>query len=597
MWPYTHRFKGFACAFVLLLAGTLLSYRADAQQVASLWLVNADTDQLVLALTNGMTVDLQALGTTRLNVVARTTPSTVGSVRFGLDGQARYRTDNLPPYSLAGDSAGNYYAWTPSLGSHVVTATPFSGRNASGTAGPRVRVQFTLVNKPVPTVKSFLLVNADTNQAIGPLVDGQSLNLALLSSRNLNIVAVTAPTTVGSVQFALDGEPRFSLDSVAPYALAGDAAGDYAAWTPAVGTHIVSATPYGSSDGSGTPGLPREIQFTVEDQLGVPTAVVPGSAWATATPAYVGLDSMALDALQAHVGGRGMVVRYGYQAYAWGDIGARVDFASATKAVHTHMLLHAVQSGRIASLDDKVALFEPRLDQINALVGYKDRDMTWRHLANMTSGYGLTEPPGAAFGYNDYAIALYVDTLLLNVYGTTWATADSLVLQPLLGDRIGWQDAPTYNGKTAGRIAISSRDLARFGLLYLNRGDWNGQSLLEPGLVDLATGSPLHSDWPRTLGLDAEMIAGQRTYGGGKNQAEHYGSYSFTWWVNGELADGTRHWPALPVDAYVAHGHWGKRVLLVVPSQQLIVVWNDATTVDTIPELQEAFRLLMDAVH
>lgn len=589
---------GLAFTLALVTVGVLVPDRSDAQQVTALWLVNADTDQPIQALTDGATIDFQAVGTTKLNVVAYTSPSITGSVRFGLDAKANYRTDNAAPYALAGDSGGNYFAWTPSLGVHVVTATPFKKRNGSGTRGPTVRVQFTIVNNPVPTVKSFLLVNADTNQPIGPLLDGQTLNLALLSSRNLNIVADTAPTTVGSVQFGLDGEPRFRLDSAPPYALAGDTTGDYDAWTPVVGTHVVSATPYSSSDGTGTPGLPREIQFTVQDQPVVSSAVFPGSDWATTTPALVGLDSSGLDALKTLVGGNGMVVRYGYQAYAWGDIGARVDFASATKPVHTHMLLNAVQSGRIASLDDKVALFEPRLDVTNAMLGYKDRDITWRHLANMISGYGLTEPPGAAFGYNDYAIALYVDTLLLNVYGTTWDTADSLILRPLLGDQIGWQDAPTYNGKTAGRIAISTRDFARFGLLYLNRGNWNGQLLLDPSLVDLATGSPLRNDSPRTLGVDAEMIAAQRTYGGGKNQADHNGSYSFTWWVNGMLPDGvTRHWSALPLDAYVAHGHWGRRVLLVVPSLQLIVVWNDSTAVDTIPELREAFRVLMDAVH
>jgi hypothetical protein len=587
-----------ACTLALFLAAALLPMQSKAQQITSLWLFNADTDQPIQALSDGAVIDFQAVGTTKLNIVAYTSPSIIGSVRFGLDGKANFRTDNATPYAMAGDNgAGNFYAWTPTLGSHVVTATPFSGRKGTGTRGPTVRVQFTVVNNPPPTVQSFLLVDADTDQPIGPLVHGQSINLALLSSRNLNIVAETGTAAVGSVQFALDGEPLFSLDSVAPYALAGDSAGDYAAWNPAVGAHIVSATPFSSTDGTGTPGLPREIQFTVVDEPVVSTAVFPGADWATTTPAAVGLDSSGLDALKALVGGRGMVIRYGYQAYAWGDIAARVDFASATKPIHTHMLLNAVQSGRISSLDDKVALFEPRLDSLNAALGYKDREITWRHLANMISGYGLTEWPGAAFGYNDYAIALYADTLLLNVYGTTWASADSMVLHPLLGDRIGWQDAPTYNGKTAGRIAISTRDLARFGLLYLNRGSWNGESLLDASLVDLATSSPLRNDLPRTLGADAEMIAAQRTFGGNKNQADHNGSYSFTWWVNGLLLDGNRHWSALPQDAYVAHGHWGKRVLVVIPSLQLIVVWNDATTVDTIPELREAFRVLMGAVN
>jgi len=67
-------------------------------------------------------------------------------VRFGYDGNANVRVENGSPYALAGDSSGNYYAWTPSAGSHSVTATPYAGANASGSAGASRTITFTVVD-------------------------------------------------------------------------------------------------------------------------------------------------------------------------------------------------------------------------------------------------------------------------------------------------------------------------------------------------------------------------------------------------------------------------------------------------------------------
>lgn len=114
--------------------------------VTALVLINADSDVEIEALANGATLDLGALPTSNLNVRADTSPATVGSVRFGLDGNPNYRTENQAPYSLAGDSAGDYSAWTPSAGDHTLTATPYSGADASGAAGTALTVEFTVVD-------------------------------------------------------------------------------------------------------------------------------------------------------------------------------------------------------------------------------------------------------------------------------------------------------------------------------------------------------------------------------------------------------------------------------------------------------------------
>ncbi len=140
-------FLSIACCSVLLYPA-----KAAAQTVNSLTLLNADTDVPIAGfdpIPNGATIDLSALPTVNLNIRANTTPSTTGSVRFGLDATANYRTDAVVPYSLGGDTSGNYAAWTPSLGSHTVTATAFTGSNGSGTAGPTLTVSLLVTSRRI----------------------------------------------------------------------------------------------------------------------------------------------------------------------------------------------------------------------------------------------------------------------------------------------------------------------------------------------------------------------------------------------------------------------------------------------------------------
>ena len=76
------------------------------------------------------------------------TAAPVGSVRFTLDGKD-YRTENVAPYALAGDgnSGRDYYAWTPALGRHTLTATPFAGARAAGAKKAALTVTFTVVDE------------------------------------------------------------------------------------------------------------------------------------------------------------------------------------------------------------------------------------------------------------------------------------------------------------------------------------------------------------------------------------------------------------------------------------------------------------------
>jgi len=130
---------------------TYVTAPPPGQSVASFSLINADDDSPIAGydpIPDAATLNLATLPTRNLNIRANTNPASVGSVRFGLDGNASYGTDNAAPYALAGDSNGtDYLAWTPSVGSHTVTATPYSAVDAAGTEGAARTLSFTVTDK------------------------------------------------------------------------------------------------------------------------------------------------------------------------------------------------------------------------------------------------------------------------------------------------------------------------------------------------------------------------------------------------------------------------------------------------------------------
>jgi CubicO group peptidase (beta-lactamase class C family) len=306
--------------------------------------------------------------------------------------------------------------------------------------------------------------------------------------------------------------------------------------------------------------------------------IFPNAHWEKRTPAEVGLSREKLDALKELVGGRGCVVRQGYMVFSWGDQSKSSDVASAFKPILSTLLLFAVQEGRLKSVDDRAAEFEPRLKTLNQ---GKNAAITWRHLASQTSGYGLTEAPGAAYSYNDFALTLYYDLLTQQVFRTNGTE----VLRTRLADPLQFEDAYTFNAfrrpDRDGRLALSVRDFARFGLLYLRNGRWREKELVRSELLWMAINSPIPAATPRTSGREADMLPGQHSIGGTRNITPvGPGYYSFNWWLNRTNQAGQRLFVDAPPDTYVASGHGGKRALWIFPSLDLIVCWNDSVIAD-----------------
>jgi len=120
-----------------------------------------------------------------------------------------------------------------------------------------------------------------------------------------------------------------------------------------------------------------------------------------------------------------------------------------------------------------------------------------------------------------------------------------------LFDRLGMTSAvfeldPSGTFVGSSYLMATPRDWARFGLLYLQDGIWQGQRVLPEGWVNYSsTPTP---PAPR-------------------------GQYGAHFWLNAGSASNRadRVWPRLPSDAFFADGYQGQRVV-IIPSRKLVVV-------------------------
>lgn len=117
----------------------------SAFSVISFTLVNIESGADIMTIGNGMTIDIATLGTRKITIRANT-QGTVSSVIFGLDGNARYKVEDLAPFAIYDDTGRKYYAWPYTLGQHTVSGTPYAQQGGNGAAGGTGTVQFTLID-------------------------------------------------------------------------------------------------------------------------------------------------------------------------------------------------------------------------------------------------------------------------------------------------------------------------------------------------------------------------------------------------------------------------------------------------------------------
>ena len=125
------------------------------------------------------------------------------------------------------------------------------------------------------------------------------------------------------------------------------------------------------------------------------------------------------------------------------------------------------------------------------------------------------------------------------------------------GERKGVGDLKVNSGSGngGGHVQISAREMARFGHLFLNEGNWDGKQVVSKEWVRQATTVQVKASLPE--GFPASKIAGS-------------GCYGFNWWVNGIKPDGKRLWPGAPPRTYYANG-LHSNVCIVVPEWGVVV--------------------------
>jgi CubicO group peptidase (beta-lactamase class C family) len=314
---------------------------------------------------------------------------------------------------------------------------------------------------------------------------------------------------------------------------------------------------------------------------GLQTPVFPGKNWEQATPESQNVDSdklrAAIDYLAQHSGSnkveRLVIVRNGRMIWRGAEADTRQNVWSVTKAFTStaHGLL--IEDGK-CTLDTLAQEFNPALAE-------HYRTVTLRHLATMTSGIdgvggsydfddrrrgdqnALVEllPPffeaGTKFMYWDEATQHYGFVLTKIAGEPLQAYLKRRVLDPIGVTRFDWK--PDATGKVpnwTGGIEISASDLARFGLLFLNRGNWNGKQLVPADWVREATRVQVPASIPNALPSSSRKGAGV---------------YGYHWWPNGVKPDGRRKWPDAPVRTYARSGY-NNDDLFVIPPWNMVIV-------------------------
>jgi CubicO group peptidase (beta-lactamase class C family) len=177
-------------------------------------------------------------------------------------------------------------------------------------------------------------------------------------------------------------------------------------------------------------------------------------------------------------------------------------------------------------------------------------------VAGFAAALPLVHPPGTHWNYNSAGINLVADAL-----GRTFAPAGDAtarrarvaeVLSRELFAPLGMTSAqPEFDARGtfvgSALLYATARDYARFGLLYLRGGVWDGRRVLPEGWVDFARS--------KTPAPDSD------TYGAG-------------WWLTPATGRGKplrALAPDGPRDLFSAHGHEGQ-LIVVVPSKDLVIV-------------------------
>jgi CubicO group peptidase (beta-lactamase class C family) len=272
----------------------------------------------------------------------------------------------------------------------------------------------------------------------------------------------------------------------------------------------------------------------------------------------------------------GIILRHGYIVAEFGDTKTNDPVYSVAKSFLSTTASIAFAKGLIRSVDDRVAdyIHDGGYDSPhNARITWKNHlqqeseweGEMWGKNANFLGleefGGGRMKPreihdPGTYYEYNDVRINRFALSLA-RVFGKGLPA----VLKANIMDEIGassewrWQgygagSTVEINGKPVesvsggtrwgGGLWINSQDLARFGLLILNKGNWEGRQLVSDKWLKEATTPSAHGP-----------------------------DYGYLWWLNTKQ----KQWPSGVASSFAAIGNGGN-IIWIDPEHDIVLVWH-----------------------
>ncbi len=282
-----------------------------------------------------------------------------------------------------------------------------------------------------------------------------------------------------------------------------------------------------------------------------------------------------------------MIVLDGKVLYEWGDTSTRYNVHSIRKSLLSALYGIYIREGLInpsatmqqLGIDDNepsLSAVEKRATIMNLL---RARSGVYHAALYETASMKAARPqrgshaPDTFWSYNNWDF---------NVLGTIFErqTKNSLFreFKARIADPVGMQDLRIDDCQyvtgpdsvyPAYPFRMTARDMARFGLLFLRRGNWRGKVVVPPDWVDESTKS--YSD------------------------ARGSGGYGYLWWVAVE----GRHLPHVTLDgAYSARGSGG-HYILVIPNQKLVIVHRVNTDIQgrqvSGDQFGQLVKLILDA--
>ncbi|MBK8967494.1 MAG: serine hydrolase [Saprospiraceae bacterium] len=149
----------------------------------------------------------------------------------------------------------------------------------------------------------------------------------------------------------------------------------------------------------------------------------------------------------------------------------------------------------------------------------------------------LAAPPGTVFNYNSLSTHVAGDILHRETGRHLGQYAEQNLFEPLNIRVYQWQRDPEGRNWGGFGLQLRARDMAKFGLLYLNKGLWEGIQIVPEA-------------WVQTSASPQIQVSGSSVTG-----------YSYQWWTSSGLSSAI----------FYGSGYGGQGIF-IVPEKNLIVI-------------------------